>query len=201
MWRFMRRAGVGLLSVFFCLGSASFAHAAPPQNTPDDTRCFPIKTIELSGIDSLCEGERAELIKHYIGQWLGVPQLNAVLKVNTDRYLVKGLVTSRAYLPQQDLSSGNLKIQVVEGKVGDLKGAEGSDINDLQLAMSFPGKSGELLKLREIAQMELAPGNTAGGSDAVVKNTPKKPWRVGLSRHNGGQRSTDEKQFASGFYL
>jgi hemolysin activation/secretion protein len=35
-----------------------------------------------------------------------VPQLNELLKVITDYYLAKGLVTSRAYLPQQDLSSG-----------------------------------------------------------------------------------------------
>ena len=186
------------------------ADAATPT-TPVDTRCFPIKTIDLAGADSLSAGERAELIKPYIGECLGVPQLNAVLKVITDRYLAKGLVTSRAYLPQQDLSSGNLKIQVVEGKLENLKGAEGSGITDRQLAMSFPGKSGELLNLREIeqmvdqlnrlpsnqAQMELAPGKAVGGSDVLVKNTPQKPWRVGLSRHNGGQRSTGEQQWGA----
>ncbi|MCZ2996007.1 hypothetical protein NYY81_18425, partial [Acinetobacter baumannii] len=93
---------------------------------------------------------------------------------------------------------------VVEGKLESLKGAESSGITDRQLAMSFPGKQGELLNLREIeqmvdqlnrlpsnqAQMELAPGKAVGGSDVLVKNTPQKPWRVGLSRHNGGQRST-----------
>ena len=140
-----------------------------------------------------------------------MPQLNEVLKVITDRYLAKGLVTSRAYLPQQDLSSGNLKIQVVEGKLESLKGAQSSGITDRQLAMSFPGKQGDLLNLREIeqmvdqlnrlpsnqAQMELAPGKAVGGSDVLVKNTPQKPWRVGLSRHNGGQRSTGEQQWGA----
>ncbi|VVN73478.1 hypothetical protein PS687_05701 [Pseudomonas fluorescens] len=115
------------------LPGKSAAPAAP--TTPVDTRCFPIKTIELAGADTLSEGERAELIKPYIGQCLGVPQLNEVLKVITDRYLAQGLVTSRAYLPQQDLSSGNLKIQVVEGKLESLKGAEGSGITDRQLFM------------------------------------------------------------------
>ncbi len=185
------------------------ASAAPVA--PVDTRCFPIKTIELGGADALSEEERAGLIKPYIGQCLGVPQLNEVLKVITDRYLAKGLVTSRAYLLQQDLSSGNLKIQVVEGRLESLKGAEGSGITDRQLGMSFPGKQGELLNLREIeqmvdqlnrlpsnqAQMELAPGKAVGGSDVLVKNTPQKPWRVGLSRHNGGQRSTGEQQWGA----
>ncbi|MGY2374323.1 ShlB/FhaC/HecB family hemolysin secretion/activation protein [Pseudomonas sp. SDO524_S393] len=186
--------------------------AAPATPTaPADTRCFPIKTIELTGADALSEGERTSLLKPYMGQCLGVPQLNELLKVITDLYIEKGLVTSRAYLPQQDLSSGHLKVLVVEGKLEGLKGAEGSGITDRQLAMSFPGKPGDLLNLREIeqmvdqlnrlpsnqAQMELTPGNAVGGSEVLVKNTPQKPWRVGLSRHNGGQRSTGKQQWGA----
>ncbi|MCD7079510.1 ShlB/FhaC/HecB family hemolysin secretion/activation protein, partial [Pseudomonas sp. MAFF 311095] len=69
--------------------------AAPAKPAaPADIRCFAINTIELSGADSLSEGERASLIKPYIRQCLGVPQLNDLLKVITDHYLAKGLVTS-----------------------------------------------------------------------------------------------------------
>ena len=120
------------------------------QQAPVDTRCFPIKTIDLQGANSLSTGERERLLKPYVGQCLGVPQLNELLKVITDAYIEKGLVTSRAYLPQQHLSSGNLKVLVVEGKLEGLKGAEGSGISDRELKMSFPGKPGDLLNLREI---------------------------------------------------
>lgn len=186
------------------------ATSATPT-APIDTRCFPIKNIELSGADALAAGERAEVIKPYIGQCLGVPQLNEVLKVITDRYLAKGLVTSRAYLPQQGLSSGNLKIQVVEGKLEGLIGADGSGITDRQLVMSFPGKTGELLNLRDIeqmvdqlnrlpsnqAQMELTPGTAVGGSTVLIKNAPQKPWRASLSRNNEGQKATGEQQWGT----
>ncbi len=189
------------------------ATAPATPTAPADTRCFAIKTIELNGADALSEGERNSLLKPYIGQCLGVTQLNDLLKVITDRYLAKGLVTSRAYLPQQNLASGNLNVQVVEGHLEGMKGAEGSGITDRQLAMSFPGKPGDLLNLREIeqmvdqlnrlpsnqAQMELAPGKEVGGSEVLVKNIPQKPWRVGLSRHNGGQRSTGEQQWGTSF--
>ncbi|AZF37633.1 Channel-forming transporter/cytolysins activator of TpsB family [Pseudomonas sp. R4-39-08] len=70
------------------LPGKSAATAAPA--TPVDTRCFPIRTIELGGAEALTEAERTRLIKPYIGQCLGVPQLNEVLKVITDRYLAKG---------------------------------------------------------------------------------------------------------------
>ncbi|SKB05781.1 hemolysin activation/secretion protein [Pseudomonas extremaustralis] len=183
------------------------------QQAPVDTRCFPIKTIDLQGANSLSTGERERLLKPYVGQCLGVPQLNELLKVITDVYIEKGLVTSRAYLPQQHLSSGNLKVLVVEGKLEGLKGAEGSGISDRELKMSFPGKPGDLLNLREIeqmvdqlnrlpsnqAQMELAPGKEVGGSEVLVKNNPQKPWRAGLSYSNEGQRSTGLQQAGTNF--
>nr|WP_082112113.1 ShlB/FhaC/HecB family hemolysin secretion/activation protein [Pseudomonas frederiksbergensis] len=186
--------------------------AKPAQPTaPVDNRCFPIKTIELKGADALSERERQRLLAPYINQCLGVPQLNELLKTITDAYLEKGLVTSRAYLPQQDLSSGHLQVLVVEGRLEELKGVEGSGLSERELAMSFPGKPGELLNLRDIeqmvdqlnrlpsnsARMELTPGQKIGGSEVLVNNTPQKPWRVGLSRHNDGQKSTGEQQWGA----
>lgn len=179
---------------------------------PADTRCFPIQDIELKGADSLSAADRTRLLKPYIGQCLGVAQLNELLKVITDYYIAKGRVTSRAYLPQQDLSSGHLQVLVVEGKLEALKGAEGSSVTDRELSMAFPGKVGEALNLREVeqlvdqlsrlpskqAQMELTPGRQIGGSEVVVKNVSQKPWRASLSRNNDGQKSTGEQQWGAG---
>ncbi|WP_141562781.1 POTRA domain-containing protein, partial [Pseudomonas sp. ICMP 8385] len=103
---------------------------------PVDSRCFPIKTIELKGADSLSAADRERLIKPYIDQCLGVSQLNQLLKAVTDHYIDKGMVTSRAYLPQQDLSKGHLQVLVVEGKLEGLKGADNSQLSDRELAMA-----------------------------------------------------------------
>jgi hemolysin activation/secretion protein len=189
--------------------------AAPPRQptAPVDTRCFPIKDIELQGADSLSDSEKNRLLKPYIGQCLGVVQLNELLKVITDHYIEKGLVTSRAYLPQQDLSGGHLKVLVVEGRLEGLKGAADSQLSERELALTFPGKTGDLVNLREIeqlvdqlnrlpsnqAKMELAPGKNVGGSEVLVTNSPQKPWRAGLSRSNDGQRSTGEQQWGTTF--
>ena len=180
---------------------------------PVDSRCFPIKTIELQGAEHLPAPERERLLKPYTDQCLGVSQLNALLKDLTDFYIDKGLVTSRAYLPQQDMSKGQLQVLVVEGKLEGVKGADNSKLSDRELAMAFPGKSGEILNLREIeqavdqlnrlpsnqAQMELTPGDAVGGSSVLVKNNPQKPWRASLSRNNDGQKSTGEQQWGTGF--
>jgi len=180
---------------------------------PADSRCFPIKDIEVKGADSLSANERQRLLKPYIGQCLGVAQLNELLKVITDLYIEKGLVTSRAYLPQQDLSGGHLKVLVVEGRLEGLKGAQDGRLSDRELAMAFPGKTGDLVNLRAIeqlldqlnrlpsnqARMELAPGKNVGGSEVLVNNAAQSPWRAGLSRSNDGQRSTGEQQWGTSF--
>ncbi|MFD3212099.1 ShlB/FhaC/HecB family hemolysin secretion/activation protein [Pseudomonas sp. LR_7] len=192
----------------------------PGQSTPQtaptapvDSRCFPISHIELKGADALSAAERDGLLKPYLGQCLGVSQLNALLKAITDLYLAKGLVTSRAYLPQQDLSRGHLQVLVVEGRLEGLKAAEGSTLSARELDMTFPGSLGERLDLRQVeqmvdqlnrlpsnqAKMELTPGQAVGGSQVLVRNTPGKPWRAGLSRSNDGQKSTGEQQWATTF--
>lgn len=181
--------------------------------TVADSRCFPIKTLEIKGADSLPASERARVLKPYAGQCLGVSQLNELLKMVTNLYIEKGLVTSRAYLPQQDLSKGHLQVLAVEGKLESFKGADTSKLSSRELAMTYPGQAGGLLNLREIeqaidqlnrlpsnqAQMELAPGDEVGGSTVLVKNDPQKPWRASLSRNNDGQKSTGEQQWGTGF--
>lgn len=152
--------------------------AAPqvPASTPEDTRCFTIRHIVLEGAEHLGEREQRRLLEPYEGQCLGVGQLNALLKVVTDHYLNRGYITTRAYLPQQDLSSGTLQITVVEGR---LDGLDSSSLaSPRELAMAFPGTTGEVLNLRELeqlvdqltrlpsrqAQLELVPGDEVGSS-------------------------------------
>lgn len=184
--------------------------AAP--TAPAETRCFNIQHIEIKGADHLSEADRQQLTRPFLGKCLGVSQLNELLKVITDLYLDRGMVTTRAYLPQQDLSGGNLSILVVEGKLEGLKAEDGSGLSSRELAMSFPGSEGAMLNLREIeqmvdqlnrlpanhAQMELTPGKEVGGSQVLVKNTPSAPWQASLSRNNNGQKSTGEQQGSIG---
>ncbi|WP_238706740.1 POTRA domain-containing protein [Pseudomonas aeruginosa] len=88
-----------------CPGGAPAAADA----SGDDERCFEIRRIELEGAGHLGESARRQLLAPYQGRCLGVGQLNALLKAVTDHYLDRGYVTTRAYLPQQDLASGTLR--------------------------------------------------------------------------------------------
>ena len=190
---------------------------AAPQATapaPSDSRCFAIREITLDGAAHLDGGARERLLAPYRGQCLGVGQLNALLKAITDHYLARGFVTSRAYLPQQDLSSGSLKIVVVEGRLeGFVESFDESAVaSPRELGMGFPGHAGEVLNLRELeqlvdqvnrlpsrqAQLELVPGNEVGGSRVQLKGERAKPWRVSAFRDNSGDASSGEQQAGLG---
>ena len=187
----------------------------PPDAIPEapaDDRCFAIRHIELKGAEHLSAAARERLLRPFLGRCLGVAQLNDVLKAITHHYLERGLVTSRAYLPPQDLGSGTLTVHVVEGRLESLQGGASSGLGTRELAMTFPGRTGEALDLRDLEQMidqlnrlpsnqasmQLSPGQTVGGSDVRVDNAAQKPWRASLGRTNDGQRSTGEQQMSVG---
>jgi hemolysin activation/secretion protein len=175
-----------------------------------EEHCFEIRHIRLEGASLLGEADRQALLAPFEGRCLGSGQLNALLKAITDHYIGRGYVTTRAYLPQQDLADGELEVIVIEGR---LEGLDSSALaSDRELAMSFPGQAGEVLNLRELeqlvdqlgrlpsrrAQLELVPGEAVGGSRVRLEGQRDKPWRVSLNRHNDGDASTGEQQWGAG---
>lgn len=169
--------------------------------------CFDIHEIRLSGAELLSVAEQRRELASFLGQCLGTAQLNELLRVITSYYLDRGYVTTRAYLPEQDLSDGVLEIMVIEGL---LEGLDSSELaSGRELFMAFPGQPGERLNLRELeqlvdqlgrlpsrqVQLELLPGDEVGGSRVSLQGQRSKPWQASLARHNDGQRSTGEQQW------
>lgn len=184
--------------------------APAPSANPDEQRCFTINSVVLEGAEHLSPGDRDRLLAPYRSQCLSVGQINTLLKAITHHYLERGYVTTRAYLPAQDLSSGELKIVVVEGRLESLDSS--ALASSRELAMTFPGQVGEVLNLRELeqlvdqltrlpsrqAELELAPGEQVGGSRVGLQGERLKPWRVSATRNNDGDKTTGEQQMGVG---
>jgi hemolysin activation/secretion protein len=179
---------------------------APTPADATTDRCFQIDHIVLEGAEQIDARTRARLVAPYQGKCLDIEQLNLLLKEITAFYFSRGFITTRAYLPQQDLASGQLRIVVIEGR---LEGFDDSGvISARELSMTFPGRVGGLLNLREMEQLvdqasrlpsrqievEVTPGNDTGNSRMRFKGTREKPWRVSLTRDNNGDRSSGEQQ-------
>lgn len=181
--------------------------SAPSLPADESAACVQVQTIELSGASALSLRQRTQLLQPFVEQCLTANDLNRLLSDITNAYLSRGYVTTRAYLPPQDLKDGVLQIQVIEGR---LESIDGGDLcSPLETLMSSPAKAGERLNLRELEQLidqlsrlpsrqvsiELSPGEEVGGSHVVLQGQKLKPWRVAFNRHNDGQRSTGEQQW------
>lgn len=168
--------------------------------------CFDIHTITLSGAETMPARVQRELTQPYLQQCLGIGQINALVKQVSDWYIDKGYITSRAFLTEQDLSSGILSLTVMEGKLEQIK-MEGQ--HSAMLAMAFPGLVGNLLNLRDIeqgmeqinrlrktpVQIEIQPGSQPGYSIVNLTATPEFPLQAGVGFDNSGQKSTGVGQF------
>ncbi|PKO80143.1 MAG: ShlB/FhaC/HecB family hemolysin secretion/activation protein, partial [Betaproteobacteria bacterium HGW-Betaproteobacteria-13] len=140
--------------------------------------CREINKISISGAPNLSTSTRERIESEFSGRCLGVSEIEQILALITQDYIFRGFVTTRAYLPQQDLSTGQLEILVIEGVIEKIlleDGAEGS----VRASNAFPVSAGELLNLRDIA----------------VRNEPSTPFHASLSYDNQGSKSTGDEQY------
>jgi hemolysin activation/secretion protein len=188
--------------------------SAPRQPVPDTTdelpspaegTCFEVNRIELKGVTLYPLSSFDPIIASRLDQCLGVNQLNTLLKDITRVYFDDGHVTSRAYLPQQNLRSGALIVQVVEGTVEVI---ERDPKRTPWWDTAFPGLEENALNLRDLEQgldqinrlqsynatMNLLPGSHSGASRVQISERTERPWHVKLMHSNSGQSSTGELQ-------
>jgi hemolysin activation/secretion protein len=189
-----------------------------PDALPDDNAngkketCFTIKTIEITGYEAL--GSLPQNIKENEGKCVSVTAIARLLTQLNRYYQDRAYTTSRAYVPEQNLKSGMLKITVVPGRIEDFaykpddktKNDKTKKVKpkDVALTTAFPAKPNDLLNLRDLeqgldnlnslpsndAKFELIPGSKPGESIVQVALNEKKRWRASLTTDNTGQETT-----------
>lgn len=179
-----------------------------PTEKPEAETCFEVSAIEFVGISLLSLHEIDQVKSTYVDRCLSMTDINNLVRDVTNLYIAKGYVTTRVVIPQQDLSGGTLRLQVIEGKV---EGVEFKDDQEhsRELKGAMPGLVGDVLNLRDIEQgldqlnrlpsnnatMKLLPGKKAGTTQVMVENKRAKTWRISAGLDNSGQQSTGRNQY------
>ncbi|UJD96737.1 ShlB/FhaC/HecB family hemolysin secretion/activation protein [Lelliottia amnigena] len=167
--------------------------------------CFRIEKITLSGVTLITAKAQHRLISPWEGQCLDMAKITELTTVISDWYISRGYITSRAFLTEQDLSSGQLNIVVLEGKLAEIR-LEGK--TPFMLKMAFPGLKDRVLNLRDIeqgmeqinrlraqpVQIEIIPASQPGYSVVNLTAQPEFPLSASISLDNSGQKSTGEEQ-------
>lgn len=182
---------------------ADLRKLVPKTTVPDLGRpCQLIGEIRVIGAEQLGAQLIREVTQPYLARCLGVTEIEAILSELTRRYIERGYVTTRVYLPAQDLGSGILLLRVIEGVIEDYR-IDGNSPG-VHVPGAFPVKPGELLNLRDLeqgidqinrlssnnAKLDIQPGSRAGSSLVIVRNTQTFPAHVNLSIDNQGVDST-----------
>lgn len=170
-----------------------------PNNKVQTQACVSIHSIEIVNAQNLPPSLLHQITDPWHHKCMTLGDMNSVLNKLNQAYINKGLVTTRAYLPQQDLKQGILHIVVVNGKVAGFQ-FHGSSAAEHE-TMAFPWVKGGILNLRDLEQgidqmnrlpdwsasMKIAPGNEPGSS--IINVTAKDPGILHgqVSTDNNGQ--------------
>lgn len=171
--------------------------------------CFTINTISLDGATLISAQQLQKLLTRWLGQCLDMAQINQLTNTVSDWYISRGYITSRAFLTEQDLRSGELHLAILEGKLEKIR-MDGAP--ERELKMVFPGLEGKILNLRDIeqgmeqinrtrttpVQIEILPADKQGWSVVHLTATPEFPLFASASFDNSGQKSTGVGQINGG---
>lgn len=181
---------------------------------PQESPCFAINSVALNGADNLpAIGEATELMQSAVGQCLGSGGLKLLMDRLQNMWVSQGLVTTRVLAPAQNLSSGKLTLQVIQGVVSDVRFADQSHARSL-IDWGMPVETGDLLNLRDIEQglenlqaipsvkadFKLMPGELPGESEILINYDSQRPWRALLSLNDSGSDTTGKYQGGATLY-
>lgn len=183
---------------------------AEATELPDETPCFPIREVRIEGgrIDAFPWIQPS--LDGYGTRCIGRQGLDAIVKRLSARLVGEGYITTRIGIPEQNFSSGLLRLTLVPGVVRSIR-IVGNDTG-ISWESAFPLRPGDLLNLRDIEQgleqfkrvpsqdadLDIAPGASPGESDVVVKLKQGRPWRLSVSIDDSGSKATGRRQGSIG---
>ena len=176
-------------------------------------KCFKLKEVVIENSEIFSKRKINKVIKDFIGQCIEPTLLNNITRRITNFYINKGYVTSKAFVNPQDISTGILKIYVVEGKLEKINFDKNLKskleiFNKSRKLTAFGNLEGKIFNIRDIEQglsqlnrldgnnvvMDILPGSQEGFSIVIIKGKIKKTPSIGFGYNNSGQEPTGEKR-------
>jgi len=169
------------------------------------TEAFDVKVIEIAGNHAFGADELKALVANAIGTKITLPQLDALATRITDYYHSHGYPLARAYIPAQTISTGTVRIEILEARFGAINLDNHSQVKDSLLQSTLaPLKSGQaiaqskmdtaLLLLSDIPGINsaatLKPGAEVGSSDLDITTRNTQLITGSLTTDNYGNRYT-----------
>ncbi len=172
----------------------------PNEQIPSVSETFTVERFEVVGSTVFSREELALVLTPFTNKPIAFTQLLQARDAISELYIKKGYITSGAYIPPQTLTSGVVKIQVVEGGLEDIQITGTGRLNRnyvrsrLALATSPPFNRDRLLEALQLLQQnpliqnlsaELSAGSRPGTSILSVRVREAKSFNTQIALDNG----------------
>ncbi len=166
-----------------------------------------IQKIEFSPSQIFSEEELQQMAEPLLNQDVTMTDIKALIDKINRSYIINDYVTSRAYLPPQQIENGVLKIELFEGRVGEIIVKGNTWTRKSYITKRIGLEEGELFKLRVLEKSlikfnndhydytknplslkaKLAPGKTQGTTDIIVDTNDPLPFHITGIFDNAGR--------------
>ena len=91
-----------------------------PDASVDSRAQFVLRGVSLSGASAIPRDQLATIYQPYLGKKASEADLAAIAAAITELYRAAGFHLSRAIVPPQDITNGQVRIQVIEGAITEV---------------------------------------------------------------------------------
>jgi hemolysin activation/secretion protein len=168
---------------------------------------FVLKSITLNGNDTIATDALLTPVQDKLGKPTSFAQLEAIAARITQVYREHGYLLAQVVIPPQDVTSGNVELSVLEGRVGHVRldVAAGTPIREdllrervAQIPLGRPLQQRELertmLLLSDLPGIQVSSaieaGEEPGTVDLTINVAPAKRWTFALDVDNFGAESS-----------
>lgn len=187
------------------LASAAFFAAASLNQASAQDASFNVSRFQVEG-NSVLPAQRVEqLVAPFVGSGKVYGDIQKALEALEGEYRRLGYGTVQVYVPEQELTSGVVKLQITEGVVGKVTITGNKYFDDANVRASLPDlKEGTAPNMRKLSEnVQLSNENAAkqvevtmgvseveGQVDVKVEVTEENPERVTVTLDNTGTKAS-----------
>ncbi len=175
------------------------------ENIDSNSQKFLIFHIDLKDKDRLLsKKEKKKILEEYEYLEIGSSDIQKLMSEITNKLISKGYTTSSVMLSENNnLSTGTLNLEIVAGKIEDIRINSGNGLDRYKEFFMFPKNEGKVFNIRDIdtatdnfnsisannMTMEVLPGKSKNYSRIEVKNILKNKYTLGILSNNYGDSS------------
>ena len=171
------------------------------------SHCFLLEQIILEGAEELSKKKQDEMFASHYHSCLNSEEINKVITEVTNWYIEKGFITTRLYVPEQNVETGILNLKVVEGRVERVVQNDDHTIDRMEVYTAFPIHKNKKLNIKDMeqgidqlnrlpsnnAQTKVMPGSSVGNSIIQVTNEQSDSFRGYVEASNSLNSNGDPK--------